>query len=319
MRFIHQHRGWPDFKWDAPSLSYLLAEVRNAQGRLLGRMDGLGLPLRVQATLTTLTADVTKSSAIEGEFLDQEQVRSSIARKLGMDVGGMVSSSRNIDGIVEMMLDATQNFKQPLTCERLFAWQAALFPTGRSGMTPITVGNWRTSESGPMQVVSGAIGRERVHFEAPSAYDLDTVSAAGFASAAPVPPPTAKSPPAIATARGSRETPRSQACAELVSFPARAVPARKASTSIESTRRPAARGFMMLFPTPVFAFRRIIEALEILVWEPMHPARDFLWTRAGLPEGTSPEVPAPASYPDRTCAPFTKPGQFVRSARKIVF
>ena len=168
MRFIHQHRGWPDFKWDAPSLSYLLAEVRNAQGRLLGRMDGLGLPLRVQATLTTLTADVTKSSAIEGEFLNQEQVRSSIARKLGLDVAGMVSSSRNIDGIVEMMLDATQNFKQPLTCERLFAWQAALFPTGRSGMTPITVGNWRTSESGPMQVVSGAIGRERVHFEAPA-------------------------------------------------------------------------------------------------------------------------------------------------------
>jgi Fic family protein len=168
MRFIHQHRGWPDFKWDAPSLSYLLAEVRNAQGRLLGRMDGLGLPLRAQATLTTLTADVTKSSAIEGEFLNQEQVRSSIARKLGLDVAGMVSSSRNIDGIVEMMLDATQNFQQTLTCERLFAWQAALFPTGRSGMTRITVGNWRTSESGPMQVVSGAIGRERVHFEAPA-------------------------------------------------------------------------------------------------------------------------------------------------------
>jgi Fic family protein len=168
MRFIHQHTGWPDFKWDAPSLSYLLAEVRNAQGRLLGRMDGLGLPLRVQATLTTLTADVTKSSAIEGEFLNQEQVRSSIARKLGLDVAGMVSSSRNIDGIVEMMLDATQNFQQPLTYERLFAWQAALFPTGRSGMTRITVGDWRTSESGPMQVVSGAIGRERVHFEAPA-------------------------------------------------------------------------------------------------------------------------------------------------------
>ena len=168
MRFIHQHTGWPDFKWDAPILSYLLAEVRNAQGRLLGRMDGLGLPLRVQATLTTLTADVTKSSAIEGEFLNQEQVRSSIARKLGLDVAGMVSSSRNIDGIVEMMLDATQNFQQPLTYERLFAWQAALFPTGRSGMTRITVGNWRTSESGPMQVVSGAIGRERVHFEAPA-------------------------------------------------------------------------------------------------------------------------------------------------------
>ena len=169
MRFIYQHRGWPDFKWDISSLSSLLAEVRNTQGRLLGRMDGLGLPLRAQATLTTLTADVTKSSAIEGEFLNQEQVRSSIARKLGLDVAGMVSSSRDIDGIVEMMLDATQNFQQPLTCDRLFAWQAALFPTGRSGMTRITVGNWRTSESGPMQVVSGAIGRETVHFEAPAA------------------------------------------------------------------------------------------------------------------------------------------------------
>ena len=169
MRFIYQHRGWPDFKWDVSSLSSLLAEVRNTQGRLLGRMDGLGLPLRAQATLTTLTADVTKSSAIEGEFLNQEQVRSSIARKLGLDVAGMVSSSRDIDGIVEMMLDATQNFQQPLTCDRLFAWQAALFPTGRSGMTRITVGNWRTSESGPMQVVSGAIGRETVHFEAPAA------------------------------------------------------------------------------------------------------------------------------------------------------
>jgi Fic family protein len=119
--------------------------------------------------LTTLTADVIKSSAIEGEFLNQEQVRSSIARKLGLDVSGMVSSSRDIDGIVEMMLDATQNFQQQLTSERLFAWQAALFPTGRTGMVRITVGSWRTAESGSMQVVSEAIGRERVHFEAPAA------------------------------------------------------------------------------------------------------------------------------------------------------
>lgn len=169
MAFIHQQAGWPDFKWDASSLSPLLADVRNSQGRLLGRMDGLGLPLRAQATLTTLTADVTKSSAIEGEFLNEEQVRSSIARKLGLDAGGMVSPSRDIEGIVEMMLDATQNFQQPLTTDRLFAWQAALFPTGRSGMVRITVGSWRTSESGPIQVVSGAIGRERVHFEAPEA------------------------------------------------------------------------------------------------------------------------------------------------------
>jgi len=169
MPYIHQYLDWPNFEWDANNLSPLLAEVRNSQGRLLGRMDGLGLNLRAQATLTTLTADVTKSSAIEGEFLNQEQVRSSIARKLGLDVAGMVSSSRDIDGIVEMMLDATQNFQQPLTPDRLFAWQAALFPTGRSGMARIAVGSWRTAESGPMQVVSGAIGRERVHFEAPAA------------------------------------------------------------------------------------------------------------------------------------------------------
>ena len=169
MAFIHQQAGWPDFKWDASSLSPLLAEVRNAQGRLLGRMDGLGIPLRAQATLTTLTADVIQSSAIEGEFLNQEQVYSSIARKLGLDVAGMVSSSRDIDGIVEMMLDATQKFQKPLTSDRLFAWQSALFPTGRSGMVRITVGSWRTAESGPMQVVSGAMGRERVHFEAPAA------------------------------------------------------------------------------------------------------------------------------------------------------
>ncbi len=167
--FIHQQAGWPGFKWDASSLSPLLAGVRNAQGRLLGRMDGLALPLRAQATLTTLTADVIQSSAIEGEFLNQEQVRSSIARKLGLDVAGMVSSSRDIDGVVEMMWDATQKFQKPLTSDRLFAWQSALFPTGRSGMVRITVGSWRTAESGPMQVVSGAMGRERVHFEAPAA------------------------------------------------------------------------------------------------------------------------------------------------------
>jgi Fic family protein len=135
----------------------------------MGRMDGLGLPLRAQATLTTLTADVIQSSAIEGQFLNQEQVRSSIARKLGLDVAGMVSSSRDIDGMVEMMLDATQKFQQPLTSERLFAWQSALFPTGRSGLVRITVGSWRTAESRPMQMVSGAMGRERVHFEASAA------------------------------------------------------------------------------------------------------------------------------------------------------
>src|SRR3546814_637088 len=123
--------------------------------------------------LQALTEDVIKSSEIEGEILDREQVRSSIARRLGIDIGGLVEADRNVEGVVEMMLDATQNYAQPLTAERLFDWHAALFPTGRSGMSRITVGAWRTAEAGPMQVVSGPIGRERVHYEAPTSERLD--------------------------------------------------------------------------------------------------------------------------------------------------
>jgi Fic family protein len=178
MPYIHELANWPNLIWDDAKLSALLAEVRYRQGRLLGRMENLGFQLRSEARLSTLTADVVKSSAIEGENLDAEQVRSSIARRLGLEYAGAAVASRDVEGIVEMMLDATQNYPQPLTTERLFAWHAALFPTGRSGMHKITVGAWRSAESGPMQVVSGAIGREKVHFEAPSAERLDREMAA---------------------------------------------------------------------------------------------------------------------------------------------
>jgi Fic family protein len=169
MSFIHENPDWPHLKWDNARLLPLLADVRHRQGLLLGRMEGIGFRLRAEATLTTLTSDVIKSSAIEGAHLDADQVRSSIARRLGLDFGRSVQASRDIEGVVEMMLDATQKFSEPLTTERLFAWHASLFPTGRSGMRRITVGAWRSANIGPMQVVSGPIGREQVHFEAPSA------------------------------------------------------------------------------------------------------------------------------------------------------
>lgn len=171
-RYIHQLAQWPKFDWKQESLSKLLLDVHRRQGKLVGYMDALGFSLRNEANLKTLTLDVLKSSEIEGEILDSNQVRSSIARRLGIEVVGLVPSDRNVDGVVEMMLDATQNFVQPLTDERLFSWQASLFPTGRSGMYKITVGAWRTSNE-PMQVVSGAIGREKVHFEAPDANLID--------------------------------------------------------------------------------------------------------------------------------------------------
>ena len=161
--YIYEHKAWPEVSWNQAELADLLAEVRHLHGRLLGRMEALGFDLREQATLQTLTQDVVKTSEIEGEKLDAEQVRSSIARRLGMDIGAALQIDRNVEGIVEVMLDATRKYASPLTKERLFAWHAALFPTGRSGMQRITVGGWRTEASGPMQVVSGAIGRERVH------------------------------------------------------------------------------------------------------------------------------------------------------------
>lgn len=165
--YIHERKEWPEFKWDQPKLSPLLADVRHLQGRLLGRMEALGFQSREEATLQTLTQDVVKTSEIEGEKLDAAQVRSSLARRMGMDIGALPPIDRNVEGIVEVMLDATRKHDAPLTEKRLFDWHAALFPTGRSGMRRIVVGAWRTKDSGDMQVVSGPIGRETVHYEAP--------------------------------------------------------------------------------------------------------------------------------------------------------
>jgi Fic family protein len=179
--YIHELPDWPRFRWDHEALATPLAAVRHHQGRLIGRMEGLGFELRAEAMLQSLTEEVLKSSEIEGERLDREQVRSSIARRLGMDIGALAPADRAVEGVVEMMLDATQNYPAPLTEKRLFGWHAALFPTGRSGMTRITVGAWRTQDSGPMQVVSGPAGRERVHFEAPGAERLPAEMRALFA------------------------------------------------------------------------------------------------------------------------------------------
>lgn len=172
--YIWELPGWPQFEWDEKRLVEPLTTARYQQGILLGRMQGLGFQLREEATLKTLTEDVLKTSEIEGEKLDPAQVRSSIARRLGMHVAGLVPADRHVDGVVELMLDATRNFDRPLTQERLFGWQAALFPTGRSGMRPIVVGAWRDDRTGPMEVVSGPIGKEKVHFIAPPAARLDT-------------------------------------------------------------------------------------------------------------------------------------------------
>ena len=177
MTYIHELPGWPELTWNADALVGPLAEVRHKQGRHLGKMETLGFELRQEAGLTALTEEVVKSSAIEGEHLNPEEVRSSIARRIGLDVAGLPRPSREVEGVVEMMLDATKNFGDPLTDERLFGWHAALFPTGRSGMQRITVGAWRTEDAGSMQVVSGPIGRERVHFEAPEASRLDAETA----------------------------------------------------------------------------------------------------------------------------------------------
>lgn len=167
--YIWEKPDWPDFTWGETGLSKLLTHVSREQGRLLGKMEALGFDLRSEAHLRILTEDVVKSSEIEGETLEPDQVRSSIARRLGMDVGGLVPADRDVEGVVEMILDATGNYAEALTEERLFAWHASLFPTGRSGMTKIRVGNWRDDSDGPMQVVSGPIGREKIHYQAPSA------------------------------------------------------------------------------------------------------------------------------------------------------
>ncbi len=179
--YIHEQAGWPEFGWDVEALAPALTAVRHKQGRLLGRMEALGFELQAEAGLVVLTSDVLKSSAIEGEALNPEEVRSSLARRLGLGAAGLKKAGRDVEGIVELMLDATRNFESRLTKRRLFDWHAALFPTGRNGMGRIAVGNWRTEESGPMRVVSGSMGRPKVHFEAPAAELLESEMAQFFA------------------------------------------------------------------------------------------------------------------------------------------
>ena len=167
--FIYQKHDWPKFRWDNEHLITLLGAVRNLQGKLIGSMDTLGFELKKEANLETLTLDIIKTTEIEGEILNREQVRSSLARRFGMDIHGLIPSDRQVDGVVDMLLNAIQNANKPLTTERLFDWHFSLFPTGRSGMHKITVGGYRTDITGPMKVVSGALGKEKVHFQAPSA------------------------------------------------------------------------------------------------------------------------------------------------------
>ncbi|KOS06962.1 cell filamentation protein Fic [Flavobacterium akiainvivens] len=172
-RYIYQIEKWPHFEWDDTALQPLLHEIAGLQGRLLGKMEMVGFELKTEASLETITQDVIKSSEIEGEILNTQQVRSSVAIRLGVDISGLVPSERHIDGVVEMMLDATQHFNQPMSKERLFGWQSLLFPTGRSGMYIIETGRWRTDSNGPMQVISGGYGKKKIHFEAPDAPALE--------------------------------------------------------------------------------------------------------------------------------------------------
>ena len=171
--YIWQQDDWPVWSYDPKRLTPLLAQVHQTQGHLLGRMHDLGMDLRDQATLQILTEDVLKTSEIEGETLNPDSVRSSIARRLGLDIGALAPADRDVDGVVDMVLDATQRHNQPLTVDRLFAWHAAMFPTGYSGLTKIRVGAWRDDAHGLMQVVSGPIQKQKVHYEAPPANRLD--------------------------------------------------------------------------------------------------------------------------------------------------
>jgi Fic family protein len=170
--YIYQQSDWPKLNWDSKSIISPLSNVRHLQGKLVGKMETLGFKLRNEAVLETLTTEVIKTSEIEGQILDLDQVRSSIARRLGLEASGLVPSDRNADGVVEMMLDATQNYKNTLTTDRLFGWHSALFPSGKSGMYKIIAGKWRDDSTGPMQVVSEALGKEKVHYEAPPVKEI---------------------------------------------------------------------------------------------------------------------------------------------------
>ncbi|MDA3838275.1 MAG: Fic family protein [Candidatus Delongbacteria bacterium] len=171
--YIYQNNDWPNFTWNNEIILSSLGKVRNLQGLLIGKMGSLGFRLQSEAVLKTLTLEVQKSTEIEGEILESDQVRSSIARHLRMDVQGLVYSGKDVDGVVDMMLDATQNFESPLTADRLFDWHRSLFPTGENRIHPIEVGKWRSDSSTPMQVLSGSMGKEKIHFQAPDAATME--------------------------------------------------------------------------------------------------------------------------------------------------
>jgi len=170
--YIWQSDAWPNWRYDLSAIANQLTTVSHAQGLLMGRLADVGMAVRDQAGIATLTDEVVKSSEIEGEVLNADSVRSSVARRLGVDIGAVAQVDRHIDGVVDMVLDATLNSDKPLSAERLFGWHAALFPTGYSGLNKITTGQWRNDSDGPMQVVSGPVGRRKVHFEAPPAHTL---------------------------------------------------------------------------------------------------------------------------------------------------
>jgi len=170
--YIHEQKDWTHFYWDETTVSLQLAKTKYLQGKLMGKMESLGFDLQDEALLNTLTSEIVKSSEIEGEKLDLEQVRSSLAKRLGIEIAGTKESERHIDGIVEMMLNTTQAHQLAITKERLFGWHAALFPTGWSNLYKIKVANWRDDSTGPMQVVSGAMGKEKVHFQAPDSVKI---------------------------------------------------------------------------------------------------------------------------------------------------
>lgn len=172
MTYIWEHNAWPDFTWDIEILAPLLARIRNEQGKLLGNMEKIGFPLQENALLRSLTDEIQKTSEIEGEKFATESVRSSVARRLGIDIGGLLPPDRYVDGIVEVVLDATRNYNIPLSKERLFTWHASLFPTGRSGIAKISTGNFRDDRDGPMRVISGSMGKEKIHYQAPPAFRI---------------------------------------------------------------------------------------------------------------------------------------------------
>ncbi len=173
MEYIYENPDWHSFRWCGDKIQKLLFDIKKAQGYLFGKMDSLGFDIKNNALLQVLTENIIKSSEIEGQFLDKHLVRSSVARRLGIDIGGETGVSGDIEGVVEMMLDATQDYSKEMSKERIIGWHASLFPTGYSGMYKINVGNYRIDELGPMQVVSGYTGKEKVHYEAPRAELLE--------------------------------------------------------------------------------------------------------------------------------------------------